>query len=119
MTMSPGDVGDGLNNLSVVVRRALGTVVVTVDGDLDLAGYEILEGVLTDLIEGHGNLTVAVDLGRAILEPEALIVFITAARRAQRHGGRFILREPPPEAQEALRSRASADWVEDPRQAFG
>ena len=47
MTMSPCDVGDGLNNLSVVVRRALGTVAVTVDGDLDLAGCEILEGVLT------------------------------------------------------------------------
>lgn len=99
-------------NLSVVVGRGLGTVVVTVEGEVTLASCQLLEGVLTDLIEGQGNLTVAVDLGKAIVEPEALMVFIQAARQARRRGTRFILREPPAEAHEALRSGAFEDPME-------
>ena len=115
-----GAPGSGLDNSSVLVRRALGAVVVTVDGELDATGCNTLEEVLTDLIDGQGNVTVAVDLGSAILEPEALIVFITAARRARRHGGRFILKDPSAEAKAALKSAASADWGEVlPRQASG
>lgn len=95
-----------LDGFSLLVGRTSGTVVVTVDGELNVAGCDALEGVLTDLIEGQGNLTVEVDLGAAIVEPEALLVFITAARRARRHGAKFILKEPPAHAHEAL---ASAD----------
>jgi len=98
--------GDGVRrltpNLSLVVGRGPGTVEVTVGGELDLAGCELLQGVLTDLIEGQGNLTVAVDLGRAIVEPEALIVFIEAARQASRRGAKFILNQPPAGAEEKL-----------------
>jgi len=90
-------------NLSLVVGRGQGMVEVTVGGELDLAGCELLQGVLTDLIEGQGNLTVAVDLGRAIVEPEALIVFIEAARQALRRGTKFILKEPRTAADEELR----------------
>ena len=101
------DTGPAPNSLSVVVGRDLGTVVVTVDGPLDLLGCQLLESVLADLIEGQGNLTVAVDLGGAMVEPEALIVFITAARRAHRHGGKFILIEGPVTTQVPLSRAAS------------
>lgn len=99
--------------LSLVVGRALGTVVVTVRGRLDLAGCERLGSLLTDLIEGQGNLTVAVDLGRAIVDPEALTAFITAAGSHRRHGTRLILSEPPTDCHQALRRSAElADVVE-------
>lgn len=112
--------GPSLPNLSLVVGRALGTVVVTVDGELDLAGCELLQGVLTDLIEGQGNVAVAVDLGRASIEPEALMVFIEAARRARRRGTRFIVKEPPTDAHEMLQSGEFADLVEvHPRRSSG
>jgi len=99
-------------DLSLVVGRGIGTVVVTGGGKLNLAGCELLENVLLDLIEGQGNLTVAVDLGQAIVEPEALMVFITAARTARRRGTRFILQEPPADAHEALLSEGHGDLVE-------
>jgi len=99
-------------NLSLVVGRGLGTVVVTVKGELDLAGCELLQGVLTDLIEGQGNLTVAVDLGRAMVEPEAVMVFIDAARQAHRRGTKFILKEPPTDTHQALQSGGFDELVE-------
>jgi anti-anti-sigma factor len=107
-------------NLSLVVGRALGTVVVTLEGELNLAGCEVLENVLTDLIEGQGNLTVAVDLSKAIVEPEALMVFIDTARQARRVGTTFVLKEPPTDTHEALRSGGFDDLVEIlPRRALG
>jgi anti-anti-sigma regulatory factor len=109
-----------VTNVSLVIGRALGTVVVTVHGALDLAGCKPLEGVLTDLIEGQGNLAVAVDLGRATVEPEAVVVFVTAAHRARRHRARFILKEPPTHTREALESGGAAELVEIlPRRASG
>jgi anti-anti-sigma regulatory factor len=99
-------------NLSLVVGRDLGTVVVTVGGELASSGCELLQGVLTDLIEGQGNLTVAVDVGKATVEPDALVVFIDAARRARRHGARFVVKEPPTDTLEALQSRGFDDLVE-------
>jgi anti-anti-sigma factor len=103
-----------------VVGRGLGTVVVTVEGELDLAGCQLLESVLTDLIEGQGNLTVAVDLSKAIVEPEALMVFVDAAHQARRVGTKFVLKEPPTETHEALRSGGFDDLVEVlPRRALG
>jgi anti-anti-sigma factor len=108
------------SNVSLVVGRGLGTVVVTVEGELDLAGCQLLENVLTDLIEGQGNLTVAVDLSKAIVEPEALMVFIDAARQARRLGSRFVLKEPPTHTHEALQSGGFDDLVEVlPRRASG
>jgi anti-anti-sigma regulatory factor len=107
-----GEVPPFTPDLSLVVGRGLGTVVVTVDGDLNLAGSELLEGLLTDLIEGQGNSTVAVDLGRATVEPEAVTVLVDAARQARRRGTKFILKEPPAETHEALQSGEFADLVE-------
>jgi anti-anti-sigma factor len=104
--------GPSAPNLSVVVGRGLGTVVVTVTGDLDLASCQLLGGVLTDLIDGQGNRTVAVDLKKTVVEPDALPVFITAARQARRRGTNFILKEPPAEAHQALQSEGYGDLIE-------
>ena len=107
-------------NLSLVVGRGLGTVVVTVDGELDLPGCELLRGVLSDLIEGQGNLAVAVDLRRAVAEPNALNMFIEAALQARRQGTKFILKEPPTDTHEGLQSAGFADLIDIlPRRASG
>ena len=98
--------------LSVAVGRAVGTVVVTVNGVLNVDSSELLARVLDDLIEGQGNLAVAVDLGKAIVDPEAVTVFAEAAQRASRRGARFILEKPPSEAHAALQARGYIDLVE-------
>jgi anti-anti-sigma factor len=108
----PGRAPTEAPNLAVLVGRGHGSVVVTVEGELDVAGCRQLEGVLTDLIEGQGNLTVAVDLGKAIVEPVALVVFIGAARQARRRGTKLILREPPAETRDALESEGYGEQIE-------
>ena len=102
-------VGD---TLSLTVGRARGTVVVTVDGALDPDGCERLGDVLTDLIEGQGNLAVTVDLERAVVEPASVAVFAAAALRARRHGAKFVLNEAPAHTHEALRYRGLDDVLE-------
>lgn len=100
------------SGLSLVVGRALGTVVVTVDGVLNVDSSEFLARVLGDLIEGQGNLAVAVDLGKAVVDPEAVMVFAEAAQRASRRGAKFILERPPVEAHAALQAAGYTDLVE-------
>jgi len=99
-------------NLSLVVGRALGTVVVTVAGELDLDSCELLESLLTDLIEGQGNLAVAVDLTRATIEPEAVSLLVEAASRAGLHGMKLVLKALPDDAHDALRSGGLSELVE-------
>src|SRR4051794_4742841 len=65
---------------TLVIGRALGTVVVTVGGDLDATAIDRLERVLTDLIDGQGNLAVAIDLSRAVATPRAVDTFVTTQR---------------------------------------
>lgn len=115
-----GDAVPSTANLSLVVGRGLGTVVVTVDGELDLPGCERLRRVLSDLIEGQGNRAVAVDLAKAIVEPNALDVFIDAAHQSRRQGTRFILKEPPTDTHEALHSAGFGDLIDiRPRRPLG
>jgi hypothetical protein len=78
-----------------VIGRAFGTVVVTVRGDLDAAALGRLDGVLTDLIAGQGNLAVSVDLTRATGEPEALHAFVSV-QRERFCGTNLTISEPHP-----------------------
>ena len=106
--------------LPLVIGRALGTVVVTVDGALNVESTEPLARVLSDLIEGQGNLAVAVDLGKAIVVPEAVTVLADAAERASERGAKFILEKPPIETHEALEARGYGDLIEvRPRRGAG
>lgn len=81
---------------SIVIGRFLGTVVVTVKGTLDTLAATRLAATLHDLIEGQGNLAIAVDLkGLCHLAPSGLQVLSTAASGLERRGGCFSLSEPP------------------------
>ncbi len=97
---------------SLVIGRAMGTVVVTVDGALDVEGSGVLERLLIDLIDGQGNSTVAVDLRKATFGSAALAVFLDAGRRADSHGTTFILKAPAPEVHRVLRSGGLETRVE-------
>lgn len=80
---------------SIVVRRAPIGVVVTVQGHVDGAGAEILERVLSDLIEGQGNLSVVVDLaGADIGDRNARAALRVPADQARRRGAAFSVLRP-------------------------
>ena len=80
---------------SISVRRAQGRVVVSVQGELDGQRTAILEQVLSDLIDGQGNLDVLVDLRDAALaDPVALDALRGAAEQARRRNAAFALRAP-------------------------
>lgn len=95
-----GDVtgGDGDPQLflgprsSFTIRRALGTVVVAVHGEIDFEDWSRIDGVLNDIIDAQGNLDVVVDFCEvAYMEPTAMPLIVHAARQARRHGGRLRL----------------------------
>src|SRR5437763_877240 len=66
--------------LSIVIGRFLGTVVVTLRGTLDTLAATRLAATLQDLIEGQGNLAIALDLrGLRQVAPSGLRVLSAAA----------------------------------------
>jgi anti-anti-sigma factor len=78
--------------LAVAIGRALGTVVVTVHGELDGTTSPQLAEVLRDLIDDQGNLSVVVDARDLTLTaPEGAAAFAVAAQWAHRHGGTLSL----------------------------
>lgn len=88
---------------SLVVSRALGTVVVAVRGELGRSSSAPFGVVLTDLIDGQGNLAVIVDVGDLErIGPAGLDVLAAGARALEQRGGRLTLREPSPEVRDAL-----------------
>jgi len=98
--------------LRLVVSRGLGAAVVTVHGELDDRGRELLGLMLSDLIEGQGNRTVAVDLAHASAGPATAEVLTAAGCAAGRLGVRFIVKAPPREVVEALASREWGELIE-------
>ena len=99
-------------HFSIVIGRRLGTVVVTVHGQLDMTRAGHLGNILADLIDGQGNLSVVVDLHDATTsEPDSLLVFTEAAERARRRGGTVLLNEPHPTLGEALQLRGLDHFV--------
>jgi hypothetical protein len=84
----------------VVVGRYQGTVMVTVHGELDPPKVAHLQLLLTDLIEGQGNVAVIVDLQRATAaagDPRGLEKFAVSTKRA--HGGHAVVVVAEPSAQ--------------------
>lgn len=91
---------------SIVIGRYRGTVVVTVHGDLGPTRAAHLGLMLTDLIDGQGNLSLIVNLRDATATDTASVsVFADAAERVSGHGGVITLSEPPDVLHEALRQR--------------
>jgi len=98
--MGEGDrtAGDGKDHLVLeprcffTIRRALGTVVVAVHGEIAFEDWSRIDGVLSDIINAQGNLDVVVDFCEvAYLEPAAMPLIVHAARQARSHGGRLRL----------------------------
>lgn len=80
----------------IVVGRNAGRVVVSIYGELDDRVAVILERVLTDLIDGQGNLDVVVDLtGARACDALPLAAFRTAAELSRRHRGQFKVHAAP------------------------
>lgn len=76
----------------LAIGRALGTVVVTLHGDIVPAVVPTLRAVLADLIDGQGNLSVALDLRDVQrVDPVAMAVFAGAADSCRRRGGSLSL----------------------------
>lgn len=74
------------------ITRALGTVVVTVHGEINLDDWARMDAVLKDLIDAQGNLDVLLDLSGVVrLEGTAMPLIVGAARKAHTHGGRLRL----------------------------
>lgn len=81
---------------SIVVGRFRGTVVVTLSGGLDALAATRLAATLRDLIDGQGNLSIALDLrGLYKIAPSGLQVLSAAASGLERRGGFLSLSEPP------------------------
>ena len=65
---------------------------VTVHGELDSEMSTHLGGILADLIDGQGNMSVLVDLhGASATDPDCLWMLTEAAERAHRRGGTMRL----------------------------
>jgi anti-anti-sigma factor len=72
--------------------RALGKVIVHVDGALDAATAPELRDRLTDVIDGQGNHRLVVDLtGTTTVDLAGLAVLVDAQRRLQSTGGDLVL----------------------------
>jgi anti-anti-sigma regulatory factor len=73
---------------NIAIARSAGTVVVTVRGELDAEWSNHLGGILADLIDGQGNMSILVDLHEAsATDPDCLWMLTEAAERAHRRGG--------------------------------
>lgn len=105
---------------SLIVTRALGTVVVTVHGELGLSASAPLGIVLADLIDGQGNLAVVVELpGLERVGPAGLEVLSAAAVALERRGGQLRLRRPSPEVSDALMLAGLARLIAVPGEPEG
>ena len=97
---------------SVVIGRRLGTVMVTVHGEVDTPRANRLGHILADLIDGQGNLSLVVDLHDATAaDADSLSVFVEAAERARRRGGTVTLAEAPADLGAALQLRGLDRFV--------
>lgn len=100
---------------SITVARSAGTVVVTVRGALDAEKSQHLGGILADLIDGQGNLSILVDLHDAsATDPDCLWILTEAAERAHRRGATMRLDAAPPAVTSALQLRGLDNFVSSP-----
>ena len=92
---SPADRSDDPNReLTIGIGRSRGTVVVTLVGPVDTPEATRLAATLSDLIDGQGNLAIAVDLSDVRrVGASGLLVLSDAAVDLERRGGRLALCE--------------------------
>lgn len=94
------------------IIRETDTVVVVLDGNLDLARAAQLGAALADLIDGQGNLRVVVDLEHVDrVDPAALGTLAVAAMVAELHGGHLAVRGASEDLLDALDTADLAGMV--------
>jgi anti-anti-sigma factor len=88
---------------TVTTSRALGRVVLTLRGELDVATGPALSTTLKDIIEEQGNLDVIIDLARLeFVDSAGLSVLLCADRKLKERGGTLTLSAPRPHVRKVL-----------------
>ncbi len=73
------------------------SVTVAVRGEVDGASSAVLRGLLLDIVDGQGNLSVALDLSEmTFIDSSGLAMLMEMHGRAVERGGTFVLRNPRP-----------------------
>lgn len=109
-----------LSGCSVVVGRLLSSVVVTLRGSLNAASSPDVAAVLHDLINGHGNLALVLDLrGLRELDHCGVEVLSAAASDIERRGGGLRLSRAVDEIQNALVAVGVTPLVARPGERHG
>jgi len=83
------------NEFSVVLTRTLGSVVVSVTGEVDASGSEQLRTRLDDIIDDESPMELVVDLhGLTFMDSTGLGVLVHALKRMRERGGELTLSAP-------------------------
>lgn len=102
--------------MSLVISRALGTVVVTLRGKLDGSGSAYLAAILDDLIDGQGNLAVVIDLNSVgSIDCASVEALAVAAHELAKHRGQLSLARPAPSVWEVLSATGLAGLIVGPQ----
>ena len=93
------------SRFSLVFSRALGRVVVHVQGAVDAHSAAPLKDRLADIIDGQGNRRVVLDLRRTTsVDAAGLWVLADALQRMDSYGGELLLSGPTALVEKQLRS---------------
>ena len=85
-----------------VVRRDAGAVTVELAGDLDIVSPPALSSCLNDCLS-EGCIEMTLDMTRlTFIDSSGLRVLIGVIKQLRPNGGRLIVRNPPPIAQQVL-----------------
>jgi anti-anti-sigma factor len=94
-----------VSGFSLVFSRALGKVVVHVNGLLDVNTAPALQARLVDIIDGQGNRQVVLDLRQMTgVDVAGLFVLTDALKRMEDCGGVLLLSGPTASVEEQLRA---------------
>lgn len=81
--------------LGLSFTREMGTVVISVSGELDASTCPKLKRSLNDMIEDQGQLAVDLDLaGLQFIDSSGIQLLVDAHRRLEAKGGSLTLRSP-------------------------
>jgi anti-anti-sigma factor len=84
-----------VDDFSLVFSRALGKVIVHIQGPLDADTAPQLKARLVDVIDGQGNRHVVLDLREvSFIDAAGFSVLVNALKRMQKSGGELILSGP-------------------------
>lgn len=79
------------------------SVTVAVHGEVDGPSTAVLRGLLLDIVEGQGNLSVHLDLSdMTFIDSAGLTMLLDMHRRALERGGTFVLHNPRPSTARAF-----------------